>query len=195
MSCGRCPVPALAAERKCAKSTLNDRQFGTQQPCERTHLRCRGQIFWIGSRKPIFGRFRRSGKFMTPSRAREPSSLSPELAARASIFLPAKRSGREDRNALPKPLARLGYIREAAPPTVKRVHIVIASGARGAPNIHRLVHRPTPAKADRRARARRCRAPTRTGRHRGTTCGYDSNPPKAWPDHTVAPGPARSATS
>jgi hypothetical protein len=40
----------------------------------------------------------------------------------------------------------------------------------------------------RRDRAVRCRAPTRTGRHRGSACGYDSNPAKPSRGRTAARG-------
>jgi hypothetical protein len=61
MSYGRWPLPALAAERRWTKSTLKARQPGTQQLCDLTQRRRRGQIFCKLCRSPILGRFKRSG--------------------------------------------------------------------------------------------------------------------------------------
>src|SRR5205814_10694676 len=44
-ACGRCPVPAFAADRRWAKSTARASQPGTQQRCALTQRRCRGQTF------------------------------------------------------------------------------------------------------------------------------------------------------
>ena len=64
MSCGFCPMPAFAAERTWAKSTIRVEQLGTQHPCDLTQRRCLGQIFFVVARTPILGRFNLSGSLI-----------------------------------------------------------------------------------------------------------------------------------
>ena len=64
MSCGFCPMPAFAAERTWAKSTIRVEQLGTQHPCDLTQRRCLGQIFFVVARTPILGRFNLSGNLI-----------------------------------------------------------------------------------------------------------------------------------
>jgi hypothetical protein len=61
MSCGFWLIPALAHDRKWAKSTIVASHCGTQQPCDLTQRRCRGQTFLAGTCTPNFERFSRRG--------------------------------------------------------------------------------------------------------------------------------------
>ena len=185
MSWGRRPVPAFAAERRCAKSTARASQAGTQQPCALTHRRCRGQTFCSGVRTPSFRRFSRSGSLMAGSpQAMRPRSSLVGGPLRLAAIDTGKPHGHRARSAVNASLALFHFGADTR---------LSSPDERASPCAARPPHRPRLARAGRRHRRDRCRAPTRTGRRRGSACGYDSNPPRSSPGRTAARSTGRSA--